>query len=121
MKGETEKWLRKAEEDLGTAEDCMKCKRFQATAFFSQQAAEKSLKALQIELHNRFSRVHDLLTLADSVKAPSEIINCCVKLNPFYTITRYPDVGEPITEETSQKMLDYSKKVLLWVNQTLKQ
>lgn len=76
VKEEAKNWLKKAEEDLGTAEDCIKIKRFYAAAFYSQQAAEKALKALQIEKLSRFDKVHDLLTLADSIIiAPKEIVN----------------------------------------------
>lgn len=36
MKPEAERWLKKAEEDYGTSEDCFKSGRFSASAFFSQ-------------------------------------------------------------------------------------
>jgi len=120
MKEETKKWLMKAGEDLGTAEDCMKSKRFSASAFYSQQASEKALKALQIQKFDKFDKVHDLLVLADSVKAPGQITNHCIKLTPYYTITRYPDVEEPISEDVARDLLDISKKVVEWVKQTLK-
>jgi len=92
MKEEITNWLKKSEEDLGTAEDCLKSKRLNACAFYSQQAAEKALKALQIQKFSRFDKVHDLIVLTDSVKAPDEITEYCIKLNPYYTITRYPDL-----------------------------
>lgn len=113
--------MNRAEEDLGTAEDCIKIKRFHAVAFYSQQAAEKALKALQIEKLSRFDRVHDLLTLAASIKAPTEIVNCCLKLNPYYTITRYPDVEETIKEEAAKGLPKISRRVVEWAKQTLKQ
>lgn len=121
VKEETENWLKKAEEDLGTAEDCIKVKRFHAAAFYSQQAAEKALKALQIEKLDKFDKIHDLLTLADSIKAPKEIINYCLKVNPYYTITRYPDVGESLKGETAKELPKISRKVVEWAKQTLKQ
>lgn len=98
----------------------MKIRRFHASAFYSQQAAEKALKAMQIQMLSRFDRVHDLLTLADSVKTPEEILNCCLRLNPYYTITRYPDVGEPIAEKTAKEVVDKSRRVVEWVKQSLK-
>lgn len=117
MRKETLKWLRQAEEDLKTAEACAKAERLDASAFYSQQAAEKALKAIQIQKLNRFEKTHDLLTLADSVKAPAGIIECCVKLNSYYTITRYPDVGEPIAKETIKDLLDKARKVVEWAKQ----
>lgn len=120
MKEEAEKWVKKAEEELGTAEDCIKSKRFSASAFYSQQASEKALKALQIQKFDKFDKVHDLLVLADSVKTPADITKYCIKLTPYYTITRYPDIEEPISEETAKDLLNKSKKVVEWAKQTLK-
>ncbi len=120
LKPEVDGWLKKAEEDYGTSEDCFKSERFSASAFFSQQAAEKSLKALQIERLGRFDKVHDLLTLASSVNAPDDVVRSCVRLTPYYVITRYPDVEGPITKEIAQSLLEESKKVTNWVKQVLK-
>lgn len=120
IKEEAKNWLKESEEDLGTAEDCIKVKRFKASAFYSQQASEKALKALQIQKLGRFDKVHDLLTLADSVEASDDIIACCIKLNPYYTSTRYPNVRELITEDTAKELLENSKKVVEWVKQILK-
>lgn len=121
MKEESKKWLKKAEEDFETAKYTFDGNRSAAAVFFAQQAAEKALKSVQIQKLGKFYRVHDLLTLADSVDAPSEITECCVKITPYYTITRYPDVGEPITGKIAKELLDNSEKVVLWVKQILKQ
>jgi HEPN domain-containing protein len=56
MRKEAKSWLDKAEEDFSTAQDCLTAKHFDASAFHAQQAAEKSLKALQIQMHGRFDR-----------------------------------------------------------------
>jgi HEPN domain-containing protein len=117
MREETLKWLRQAEEDLKTAEACSKAGRLDASAFYSQQTAEKALKAVQIEKLGRFEKVHDLLTLADSVKAPARIIECCLELNSYYTITRYPDIGEPIAKETVKDLLGKAREVVGWAKQ----
>jgi HEPN domain-containing protein len=111
IKEEAKNWLKESEEDLGTAD---------ASAFYSQQASEKALKALQIQKLGKFDKVHDLLTLADSVEASDDIIACCVKLNPYYTTTRYPDIGEAVSEDTAKELLKNSKKVVEWVKQALK-
>ncbi len=79
MKPEAEAWLAKAEEDFGTSEDCFKSGRFAASAFFSQQAAEKSLKSLQIERLNRFDKVHDLVVLSGSIAAPDDVVKSCIR------------------------------------------
>jgi HEPN domain-containing protein len=92
-----------------------------ASAFHAQQAAEKSLKALQIQIHGRFDKIHDLVSIAKAVGSPNEIIKCCITLAPYYVVTRYPDVGEPISKDTVKELLNKSKKVVSWVTQTLKQ
>lgn len=118
MGKEIENWLKQADDDFATAEVCLKNGRFNASAFHSQQAAEKALKALQIQKLARFDRVHDLLTLAGTVNAPGEIITCCIRLTPYYIVTRYPDVGRTaivVVEETGRDLLDKSRKVIEWV------
>ncbi|MBI2172983.1 MAG: HEPN domain-containing protein [Candidatus Aenigmarchaeota archaeon] len=87
MRQEAKKWLKKAESDLDSAEYNFKGKKLDVAAFYSQQAAEKALKALQIEMHGKFNKIHDLLTLAESVKSPAEIKNSCSVLTPFYTLS----------------------------------
>ncbi|MDE1766195.1 MAG: HEPN domain-containing protein [Thaumarchaeota archaeon] len=119
MRRETKGWLDKAEEDFSTARDCLASRHFDASAFHAQQAAEKSLKALQIQLHGRFDKIHDLVSLAKALDAPNEVINCCLRLAPYYVITRYPDVGEPITKNIVKELLDDSMKVVKWVTQRL--
>lgn len=125
MRKEIENWLKQAEDDFETAEVCLNNGKFNASAFHSQQAAEKALKALQIQKLGRFDRVHDILALAGTVNAPGEIITCCIRLTPYYTVTRYPDVGRTaivVVEETGRDLLGKSKRVIEWVKmQTLKQ
>ena len=94
---EAKKWFKKSKEDLDTAKACFRIKKFEASAFYSQQAAEKALEALQIKDTGEFSKVHDLLLLANKVGAPKHICDCCAKLSSYYTITRYPDIEEPIS------------------------
>lgn len=121
---ETKNWLKQAEDDFGTAEVCLKNGRFNASAFHSQQAAEKALKALQIQKLGRFDRAHDLVALASTVNAPPEIMTCCIRLTPYYTVTRYPDVGRTaivVVEDTGRDLLEKSRRVTEWVKQTLKQ
>lgn len=110
IKEESKNWLKESEDDLGTAKDCIKVRRFKASVFYSQQASKKALKALQIQKLGKFDKVHDLLTLADSVEASNDIIACCIKLNPYYITARYPDVGEIVSEDTAKELLENSKR-----------
>lgn len=62
MRQETNLWLRQAREDLITAQVNFKGDRFYAASIFSQQAAEKALKALILERTGATPpRTHDLI------------------------------------------------------------
>lgn len=121
MKEETKDWLEKAKEDMDTSGYNLNGKKLNAAVFFAQQAAEKSLKAVQIEKLNRFDKVHDLLTLAKSVEAPEDVIESCAGLNPYYTITRYPDSEGQIDEKEARSLVKNGRKVVSWAKQMLKQ
>ena len=121
MKDETKRWLKKAREDMGTAEYNFKGNKLGAAAFYSQQTTEKALKALQIERLGKFDKIHDLLTLSKSVGAPEDVIESCAVLNPYYTITRYPDSEERIDEKEAKLLVEKARKVIGWAGQNLKQ
>ncbi len=55
--------------DLLTAKGNVEIKKYFATAFFCQQAAEKALKALSLEKLREPVKSHDLLSLARKIKA----------------------------------------------------
>lgn len=119
MKEETTEWLAKAEEDFKTAEFNLKGKKLPAAAFYSQQSAEKALKALQIELLGNFKKTHDLVILGESVNAPEDILNTCKELTPFYIITRYPDSKEIYGKHEVTEAINYAKEVFEWVKSQL--
>lgn len=121
MKKEAKEWMKKSREDMGTASYTLKGRKLNAAVFFAQQAAEKSLKALQIEKLGRFDRIHDLLALAKTVNAPENIIGCCTAINPFYTITRYPDSEERLSKKEAASLVKKAKEVVEWAEQSLKQ
>ncbi len=120
MKKETKNWLKKAKEDFETAKYNLKGKRLSAAGFFFQQAAEKALKAAQIEKLNRFERTHNLPILAKSLGALEEISEECEFLTIFYVITRYPDSEEKISKKDVIKAENASKKVIKWIEKILK-
>ncbi|MBI2574781.1 HEPN domain-containing protein [Candidatus Woesearchaeota archaeon] len=121
MKEKVQKWMEKAEKEAITAEINLQNKQYEAAAFYSQQSAEKALKAVQIYKLSRFDKIHDLAALAGTVGAPDEVVACCVELNPYYTIARYPDVEEVVTKKTSEGLIRASKKVVEWAKKILMQ
>ncbi|UCH88117.1 MAG: HEPN domain-containing protein [Thermoplasmata archaeon] len=111
------KWLKQARRDLKTAKNNLKNKDYYASAFFSQQAVEKGLKALYIKRFKKLWRIHDLVELAKKVNAEAEIIEACIRINPAYTGTRYPDVFESYNEQNSGEIFKLAKKVLKWIEE----
>lgn len=59
------RWLEQAEADLKTARDCIDDGNYYATAFFSQQAAEKALKAFLYSRGYRALLTHSILELLE--------------------------------------------------------
>ena len=101
-------WLDKAHEDELAAADLFKKSHLYAPACFHyQQMAEKYLKALLIYQGNSFAKVHDLISLADSLlknfpeikKFDSEL----KLLNRYYIETRYPGSESEFTLRDAQK------------------
>ena len=99
----TREWIRKAESDFKTAEHLLQGGPdfAEGTAFHSQQAAEKYLKAFLVWHQIEFPKTHDieaLLKLAGKVddKIP-EILGDTVILTPYGVDYRYqgeyPEVG----------------------------
>jgi len=90
-------WLQ-ALEDLKTAEVLLEAGRFYASVFFSQQAAEKALKALYI--HERAEvppRTHNLLDLLEALGVSDEALrDAAMDLTPEYVVTRYPDAANGV-------------------------
>lgn len=116
MNDEVKIWLKKAEEDLITADICLKNERFEAAAFFSQQAAEKALKFLFVSKFNRLWKVHDLKILAEKIGASKEILELCDDLNPAYIETRYP-LNVDYDGEMAKDALISARKVVKWVKE----
>ena len=115
MKEEVKSWLNKGFKDLDTAEKLLELEKYEDAAFYCQQATEKSLKALIIHKTNSFPKIHDLSKLARLSNSPENIIEICSKLNPAYTVARYPDSPKQYTEEDAENLLEYCKEVIEWI------
>jgi HEPN domain-containing protein len=126
MRKEASDWLEQAKEDFKTAKLNIKIKRYYASVFFSQQAGEKALKALYIEAKRRYPRrKHNMLNLAESLKAPKHVKEACMELNPEYVVTRYPNAAKGIPEKMYSKKsaethLNHAKVILKWVESLIK-
>ncbi|MEM2865870.1 MAG: HEPN domain-containing protein [Candidatus Hadarchaeales archaeon] len=105
MRKEVYYWMEQAKADFKSAVDLLKSKNFYASVFFSNQSAEKSLKALYLKEKKKSVRTHNLVFLARELKAPEDIVNHCAELTPDYLTTRYPDAatGPPFESYTKRQ------------------
>jgi len=115
---EVSQWIEKAEHDLNTAEVNLKEGIYDASAFFSQQAAEKALKALYILKYRKLWKIHDLYELSKKVGSPKDISNISEKLTQHYIATRYPN-EEEYSRKDAEEALGQAKKVMEWVKKKL--
>jgi len=107
----TREWIRKAESDFKTAEHLLQGGPdfAEGTAFHSQQAAEKYLKAFLVWHQIEFQKTHDieaLLRLAGKVddKIP-EILGDTVILTPYGVDYRYPGEYPEVTIADAKRAL----------------
>ena len=111
-------WIEQAEEDLGTAEYNLKGERYNATVFYSQQAAEKLLKASYIKKFGKLLKIHDVALLAHTLGAPENIIDI-QKLSTYYVTSRYPASSDKIKEEDAEDALEMARKVIEWARERM--
>jgi len=115
---EVSQWFKKAERDFNVAEVNLKENIYDASAFFSQQAAEKALKALYIMKYKRLWKIHDLYELAKKVNATKNICDLCEKLTQHYIATRYP-TDEEYSKKDAEEAINQSRMVIKWVKKRL--
>jgi HEPN domain-containing protein len=113
----TREWIRKAETDFKTADHlCRSGVEFAGgTAFHSQQAAEKYLKAFLVWHQIEFPKTHDieaLLKLAGKVddKIP-EILRDTAILTPYGVDYRYPGEYPEVSGSDAEKAFQLADRV----------
>lgn len=125
MRKEVENCWRQAQEDYKTARVNANAGRYYASVFFSQQSAEKALKALCIHVLKELPQTHNLTELAKGLKAPAYIMGLARELNPKYLTTRYVDAANGVPADMFDKKsamihLKYAKDILTWTEGKLK-
>ena len=83
-----------ARADLATAVTLLDAGVYYASVFFSQQAAEKALKAAITDHQRRSPKGHNLVQMANTMNAPVEIMNAAAELNPEFMASRNPESVE---------------------------
>lgn len=69
---------------------------YYAAVFFAQQAAEKALKAAIINRLSKNPRGHNLITFANDLHAPIEVMNAAAELNMEFLSSRNPEHAEGV-------------------------
>ncbi len=128
MREEVVLWIRQAEADLRKARNDLITHDWDSAAFWSQQAAEKALKALLIYF-GKVARSHNLLELARILMEEvgvdtSSILDDLRELTIHYTISRYPNAANALPielydEKMARDLVSRAERVVLWVKQYL--
>lgn len=114
-------WIKKSESDLRKAKILFQAGEYDGALFYSQQTAEKALKAVHIYLGMGLIKTHELGSLSRKIKAPKNIQEKGILLNPYESFSRYPDKNNGLFDkESSIDALKYSQEVLKWCKQQLK-
>jgi HEPN domain-containing protein len=85
-----------ARADYATAVTLLDGGVYYASVFFSQQAAEKALKAAAIDKLQKLPKGHNLIQMANAVNATLEVMNAAAELNPEFLATRNPENSEGV-------------------------
>ncbi|MGQ9530809.1 MAG: HEPN domain-containing protein [Candidatus Bathycorpusculaceae bacterium] len=124
------RWLDQAEADLKTATDCLKDQNYYASAFFSQQSAEKALKGFLYSKGYRALVTHSVTELLEESSKLEKIFKRFIdfgkELDRHYIGARYPNfyprgpAYKYYTEEISKKCLNYAELILKEVKKFLR-
>jgi HEPN domain-containing protein len=116
--GSSADWLRIARSDLALARIPAQGEILRETlCFHAQQAVEKSLKAVLVELGVAFPRTHSIERLIDLL--PEKILRTrflkeSAKLTIYATAFRYPGDEEALLEAEYQDALQLAEDVVRW-------
>lgn len=108
-----------AKSDLATAVTLLDAGIYYAAVFWSQQAAEKSLRAACIERTRKNPSGHDLLASAHSLAAPPFVVTAAAALNAEFHRTRSAEHagGVPAHQynrTAAQHHLEAARTILDW-------
>ncbi len=120
MKEDVGRWWKKAKKDLSTAKFLLDGEKYEESAFFSQQAAEKALKALCLKKFGKIRKIHDLVELGRDANLPEELLEKAKELTLAYVYSRYPDIEEAEDmEKAAADFLKYAEKITKWSRKNL--
>ena len=121
--GSPDEWMKYARADLVFARLPLPTGGlYEQLCFHAQQAAEKALKALLVQLGIAVPKTHNLQGLVDLL--PSKLANDPVfrdapRLSIYAVTFRYPGEEEPITEDEYHDALKLAERVIARVDHYL--
>jgi len=130
LRDEASRWLSEALWDIETAKILHKAKRYNASAFYSHQAAEKAAKSL-LYLVNEAPFGHSIRMLLERYFEKSEdekdekLLNYARELDRHYIPARYPNAHpagtphEAYDREASQRALIAANSIIDYVKKRL--
>ena len=96
-------WLRAAKKDLERAARALDEDDRVSTVFWSQQAAEKALKAVLLATKGVFPRTHNIRRLFEELGSnlglDEETLEEAYALTKWYHVARYPDIAGGVPDE----------------------
>jgi len=124
LRKQSQAFWAQARADYATAVTLLDAGIYYASVFFSQQTAEKALKAVAINSQQRNPKGHHLIQIANSLDAPIDVMNAAAELNAEFLMSRNPDAGEGVPaqmydQESAVMHLRAAETVLDWAKTTL--
>lgn len=97
---------------------------YYASVFYAQQAAEKALKAVLIGRLRRAPRGHNLITFANDLSAPIDVMNAAAELNMDFLDARNPEhaggvPAQMYDHESAERHLNASRVITDWAKNIL--
>ena len=116
-------WMNRARSSLAIAKNRVPQAYLEDLCFESQQAAEKSIKAVMIARNIEFPYVHDLDRLLSLLEDEGEVIPASIrqvsKLTKYATVTRYPGDMGPVTAQEYAEATAIAEAVVRWAEERI--
>jgi HEPN domain-containing protein len=111
-------WLNRARSNLIQAQTRVAGVYLEDLCFAAQQAAEKAIKALLMDLDIDFPYTHDITRLLSLVEQNGQYVSDRIKaagaLSDYAVESRYPGLAEPITEDEYSEALSVAEQLVGW-------
>jgi len=112
---ESKIWLRRANNDLATAEYNFEGDKYDATIFYAHKAAEKALMALIVKKSEKPEHIFDFTRIAKSLESHEEVLKLFAVIDLAYTISKHHHKEKEISREECHEAIKASAEILMWI------